>query len=228
MTTTEPLSDPRDMFMIHTVFRREFGLMPDLVNGVEHGDLSRASVVADHVELVDKVLHHHHGTEDQYIWPKLLTRVPHELEPVVHTMETQHAEIDKVNTELVTALNAWRATASVVDRSAVLAALDQLLPLLDAHLTLEEDRVVPLIAQHITAREWGEMVSDGALDVDPSEMPLLFGMAMYEGDPEIVEATIQHMPPELRPVIGPLGTEAFAAHSLAVHGTATPPKITST
>jgi hypothetical protein len=32
-TLNESLADPRDMFAPHTMFRREFGLMPGLVRG---------------------------------------------------------------------------------------------------------------------------------------------------------------------------------------------------
>jgi iron-sulfur cluster repair protein YtfE (RIC family) len=223
VTTTEPMSDPRDMFMVHAIFRREFGLAPALVRGVEAGDLDRAEIVGHHVELVETLLHHHHNTEDRYLWPKLVERVAHELEPLIHTMESQHNEIDKLHGELVPVLADWRTTADPGARDAVAATLERLLPLLNEHLTLEEDRVVPLIAEHITAREWAELVGDGALDVDPRELPLLFGFAMYEGDPEVVEDTIEHMPPEVRPVMAKLATEAYAAHAERVYGTPTPP-----
>jgi hypothetical protein len=44
-----PLSDARDMFAVHTMFRREYGSMPDLVRAVAAGDKQRAAVVADHI-----------------------------------------------------------------------------------------------------------------------------------------------------------------------------------
>ncbi|MFD1046071.1 hemerythrin domain-containing protein [Kibdelosporangium lantanae] len=210
--------------MVHAIFRREFGHAPALVRAVDPGDLHRAEVVGHHVELVEKLLHHHHGTEDKYIWPKLVHRVTEELEPLIHKMESQHGEIDKLHEELVPVLADFRTTADPDARDAVAATLERLLPLLNEHLTLEEERVVPLIAEHITAREWAEMVSDGALDVDPQELPLLFGFAMYEGDPQVVEDTINHMPPEVQPVMAQLATDAYAAHAERVYGTATPPK----
>lgn len=37
-TANEPLADARDMFAAHTLFRREFGLMPGLVRAVADGD----------------------------------------------------------------------------------------------------------------------------------------------------------------------------------------------
>ena len=52
----EPLADARDMFAAHTLFRREFGLMPGLVRAVAAGDTQRSTLVADHVTMVSGVL----------------------------------------------------------------------------------------------------------------------------------------------------------------------------
>ncbi|TDD48529.1 hemerythrin domain-containing protein [Nonomuraea terrae] len=73
---TMPLADASDMFVVHTMFRREFGSMPGLVRGVAAGDERRAEVVAGHVALINGVLHHHHAGEDAHVWPRLLERVP--------------------------------------------------------------------------------------------------------------------------------------------------------
>ena len=70
----EPLADARDMFAVHTMFRREFGLMPGLVRAVAPGDKQRTMLVADHVALVSKVLDLHHSGEDKHIWPRLRER----------------------------------------------------------------------------------------------------------------------------------------------------------
>ena len=44
-------------------------------------------------------------------------------------------------------------------------------------------------------------------------MPLGFGMLMYEGDPEVVDAAIATMPKPVRPVIRELAAQAFAEHA---------------
>ncbi|MBP2471259.1 hypothetical protein JOF53_000131 [Crossiella equi] len=226
MTTTRvPLADTRDMYMIHTAFRREFGLAPDLVRAVPAGEVARARVVADHVELLDEVLHHHHGAEDRHLWPRLLARVPQAVAPLVHTMESQHQAIDDLHTELRTALAAWRTTADPVRGLELAGVLERLLPLLTEHLELEERHVLPLIGQHVTAAEWDAMVAEAGATLDPGLFPLVFGMCMYEGEPEVVAYSIANMPPELRPVLAGLATEAFRAHSLRVHGTGTPPRV---
>ncbi len=43
----EPMADVRDMYMAHTMMRREFRLLPQAVRDVAPGDTRGAAVVAD-------------------------------------------------------------------------------------------------------------------------------------------------------------------------------------
>ena len=61
--------------------------------------------------------------------------------------------------------------------------------------------MVPLLEQHISAAEWDALVQKGSADADPAQLPLMFGMLMYEGDPEIIERALAAMPADARPVI---------------------------
>ncbi|WP_433286156.1 hemerythrin domain-containing protein [Pseudonocardia sp. CA-142604] len=226
MTTSEAHFDRREMLMPHDMFRREFTLMPRLVRDVAAGDAARAQIVADHITGVSTVLHHHHRGEDEQGWPLLLERGQAEAAPLLELMERQHKEIEDAASEVDTATRVWRASAASPDRDALAGAIDRLLPLLTGHMRTEEEHVVPLMERYITAAEWNRMVQAGSADVDPESLPLAFGMAMYEGDPEIVDAAIANMPPDARTIIRKLAVDAFAAHSERIHGTATPPRST--
>ncbi|GAB3958514.1 hypothetical protein GCM10027614_76180 [Micromonospora vulcania] len=70
----EPMADVRDMYMAHTMFRREFRLLPQLVRDVVPGDTQRAEVVANHADTVCHILHVHHEGEDMALWPRLVER----------------------------------------------------------------------------------------------------------------------------------------------------------
>jgi hemerythrin-like domain-containing protein len=214
----------REMQMVHTGFRREFGLMPALVRGVAEGDKPRAEIVVDHVELLSLVLHHHHHAEDEHIWPRLLERCPEEIAPIVHTMEDHHERIANVLTELTAALAAWRGTADAERGETLAAVLDRLVSALFEHLEAEEERVLPLIEEHITAVEWDGMVAEGAAELPQDKLPLLFGMNMYEGDPRAVRDALDNIPPEVRPIITEMAPKAFAAYAEQLYGTPTPPR----
>jgi len=225
MTGNEPHFDGREMLMLHDSFRREFALMPGLVRGVSADDRERAQVIAAHITYMSTILHHHHHGEDVHVWPLLAERCPGECAALVGLMEAQHEDIARISREIDEGLLDW-AGAATGPRETLAAALDRLLPVLRAHLAAEEEHVVPLMEQHITAAEWRQIVEKEAADADPATLPLGFGMLMYEGDPEVVDAAIATMPDQVRPVIRKLAAQAFAEHSRLVHGTATPPRST--
>jgi hemerythrin-like domain-containing protein len=215
--TDTALADTSDMFKVHTMFRREFSLLPDLVRSVDEKDIARAKAVAAHVELVTLLLHHHHCAEDEVLWPRLLDRAPEEIEPVVRLAEGHHQEIEVLHAEAVPLLASWSESAGVQDRQALAAALNRLAVLLHEHMGLEEKLVLPLAARHIYASEWNEMVSSGAASIPRELGPVIAGMLMYEGGLEVV-------PPPMRELLGELGPRAYAAHSAQVHGIPTPPR----
>jgi hemerythrin-like domain-containing protein len=226
VSTGEAHFDGREMLMVHHMFRREFGLMPRLIRSVATRDTARVQTVADHIATLSGVLHHHHHSEDVQVWPVLRERVEDADARMVDLMGTQHEEVEKAVSEVDAALQVWRASAAAEDRDALAGAIEWLLPLLRGHMSTEEANVVPVMERYITAAEWNRMVQAGAGEADPEAMPLMLGMVMYEGDPEIIDAIIGNMPPEVRPVIGQLAADAFAAHSERIHGTPTPPRST--
>lgn len=224
MTIAEPHFDGREMEMMHRMFRREFALMPGLVRDVAGGDRERTEVVAKHLAFVNAALHNHHHFEDTFVWPLLLERGAEDIAPHVRMVQEQHERIERAGTEVERALERWRADHVTSSRDLLIRRLDELLPLLVDHMNVEEQYVVPLIEDHVTLAEWNRLLQAGVANVDPSGMPLEFGMMMYEGDPDIVQATISTMPDELRSVIEQIASEAFASHAELVHGTATPPR----
>lgn len=223
--SNEPLADVRDMYMAHIMFRREIGLAPALIRGVTDGDVERAAVVAEHIQLVDTVLHHHHEAEDEHIWGRLVERAGADAESVVRVMEEQHGALDDLLGRLRTELAQWRHGADSRLGGPLAETVTLLHERLVEHLAAEEEKALPLVEKHITAAEWGQMVAAGAADVAPEQMPLMFGLMAYEADPATVRDIISSMPPEVSGVIGDLAADAFAAHAQRVHGTATPERI---
>jgi hemerythrin-like domain-containing protein len=224
-TRKPPGAMTRDMQMVHTGMRREFRLMPALVRGVNGGDVPRAEIVADHAEFIGLALHHHHHTEDENVWPRLLERCPEEIAPIVHAMEDHHERIAQLLTELTAGLEAWRGTADAERGEALAAILDRLNPVLFEHLAAEEQQVLPLIEEHITAAEWDQMAAGAVIGIPQDKLPLLLGLMMYEGDPQAVQQTLENVPPEARSFMAEMAPKAYAAHAEQLYGTPTPPRV---
>jgi hemerythrin-like domain-containing protein len=222
-TLNAPMADVRDMYMAHAAFRREFRLLPQLIRSVAWGDTARAEVVGAHAELVCRVLHTHHEGEDLLLWPTLLQRGGEEAAAIVPTMEKQHQAIDQAHAEAVGLLPAWRSTGH---RGQELAdAFELLLDLLLEHMATEEEQVLPLAQKHVTAAEWQQIGEHGMAETPKSELPLVFGMAMYEGDPAVIKAVLSHAPLPVRLLVPIIGRRRYAAHAKRVHGTPTPARL---
>jgi hemerythrin-like domain-containing protein len=218
MPSTPP--DTRNMFAMHTLFKREFALLPALVRGVDAGDEERAQIVAHHISLLAMLVHEHHHNEDELLWPRLLQRGPGDARAVVDLMLAQHETLAPIVAEINSELPAWRSSAASARGEALADALDRMLPILAEHTHSEEKRALPLVEKYVTAAEYEELGTKGAASISPADLPVLLGMLMYEGGADV-------LPRGLPPALLELAPRAFAAHSERIHGTATPPRSTS-
>jgi hemerythrin-like domain-containing protein len=212
MTVTGTGIDTREMVVVHTAFRREYQEAPALVRSVAPGDRARTARVADHLQLMLDMLHHHHTGEDRLLWPKLLARVPAELAPTVELMERQHDGIHAEMDRTAAALARWRSSADPADRDALAGAMERLNPLLAEHLADEEERVLPLAARSLTQAEWDELGEAGLAAVPKKHLPMVFGMLMKDGDPAVLRAMIGHAPPPVRVVVPRVAPRLYARY----------------
>ena len=225
-TPSEPVADTGDMFAVHTLFRREFGLSPGLVRAVAADDMPRTALVAHHIDLLSGLLNSHHAAEDKHLWPRLRVRGTQELASIALVMEEQHKAIHHGLLQVMDAVERWREGASAGARDALADAIAQLLPLMREHLAAEEERAVPFIQKCITAAEYSAMAREAIGHVPPRDLPVLFGMMMYEAAPAVIDAVVSRMPAEVQGSIRELAAKAYAAHARDLYGTATPPRAT--
>jgi hemerythrin-like domain-containing protein len=226
MTTVDKPADTRDMPMVHTVFRREFAALGVLVRGVPSEDTERAHTVAEHVDILLAMLEAHHRAEDVHLWPKLLDRGGVEVALVVELMEEQHESIERLTSQSLAALATWRTQPKSEQGEALADELDLLFGLLDEHMGLEEERILPAAEKYVTATEWHAMAGASGAAISAEKVPLVFGMTLYEADPEVMENTLSTLPPAMRKLLEEQGPRDFAAHSERVHGTSTPRRST--
>ena len=216
------LLDTSVMPTLHTFHRREFRLAGGVVRGVAAGDLRRAAVVTDHVEFLTRHLHHHHTIGHELMWPKLLERVPEELAPIVHLMESQHERVDGLIQQIDALLPSFRETADAEVRDRLADLLDTLHVHLVEHLDAEEERLLPIAARTMKQEEWDAMGEAGRSGLPRKEMALTFGMYQYEGDPQVIAKMLAEAPPPIRWIVPRLSKRAFAKYAVRVHGTPTP------
>lgn len=214
-------TDVREMFVVHTAFRRDFRLAPGLVRSVPAGDRVRARLVAEHLTMVTAMLHHHHTGEDELLWPLLLERVPEQLAPIVELMEAQHAGVHRLIEQFPGRVAAFTERVDDESREQLAELFEQLYAVLDEHLAAEEQRLLPIAANYVSEQEWARLGQRGA-DVPFGQQLLLFGSLMYQGDPDVLAQMLSHVPWPVRVVLPALARRAFARRAREVYGTSTP------
>jgi hemerythrin-like domain-containing protein len=222
----EPLADAQDMFAVHTLFRREFSLIPGLVRAVPAGDEPRTALVANHVDFMAKALGVHHSDEDKHLWPRLRARGTEAVASVVDLMDRQHGAIHQGLLHVVDALGSWRESASARARDALADDVVKLFPILEEHLADEEAHAVSLIEQYVTAAEYALIVPDAVSAIGKDRLPVFFGMMIYEAPPGIIDQMVSHMPTQIQGGIRDAAVKAYATYAERLYGTETPPRAT--
>jgi ketosteroid isomerase-like protein/hemerythrin-like domain-containing protein len=167
-----------DMLMVHRVFRREFTALPQLVTSTRDGDLARAAVVARHLDLVLDLLHHHHETEDELLWPLLHERAPDQRE-LFAAMTAEHADLVARVDAAREAATAWGGTAEHPEGVALADRITDLARHMTEHLQHEERAALPVCARVVDQPEWNRL-GERALGALGPAHALLVLAAMHE------------------------------------------------
>lgn len=214
------MADVRDMYLAHTLFRREFGQLPDLILGIADGDVAGAETIGSHVAMLCTLLHLHHEGEDLLVWPKLAERGGAEAEAIVPTMEAQHHVIETALARVDELLPAWRSSGRGGD--GVANVFQQLLPALTEHMALEEKEILPLAEKYITASEWKELVIHAMGEFPKKYLPLVFGLMMEQGDPAVIDDILKEAPLPVRLLMPIIAPPAAKAHHKRLRRASTP------
>ncbi len=213
--------DVRDMIVVHTALLREVRLAPRAVVRAGGQSRRRCARTARHLRLVLDVLEHHHSGEDRLMLPLLRARAPRESMRAVDTGEEQHARIEGLITEVRAAVGRWAGG----DQDAAPVLVERLTDLhaaLEPHLRGEERDVLPLAARYLDPAEWRAVGEAGFLAIPKPALTTVFGMLMYEGDPEVLRSMLAHAPAVPRLLLPRIAPGAYARRSQAVYGTRRP------
>ncbi|MEV6416045.1 hemerythrin domain-containing protein [Kribbella sp. NPDC051718] len=207
--STTAVPDTHEMVIIHRVFRRELGLLPGLISQVTVGDTGRAALVGEHLTDIVSSLHHHHEGEDDLLWPPLLATATLEKD-LIHRMESQHAALSTALDQIDKLAPAWAATANQADRDALATAVRDASTILEEHMGEEEQQILPLVRQYLTAEQWNKLGERGAKSIEDKRKRLLFlGMILEECSPEEERDFLKKMPAPVRVLWKVVGRRAY-------------------
>ncbi len=199
----------------HQIFRREFRLMPGLIEHVGDGDAQRAEVLATYVRLLLDLVHVHHEAEERYLWNLLPERAPQDRQ-IVDTMLEQHASVAELATAITNALTAWTKGPTSASGQAVNAAIAAFASTLVAHADLEERTTVPLITRELTPEEWGAFVGYATTAMPEEVRPTVMGMLLEDMPYAEREAFLSRLPAPVAERIRTTGAEAYAQYTATI------------
>jgi hemerythrin-like domain-containing protein len=175
MSTGVTATDVRDMAIVHETFRRLYAESAGLVRANPTPSAQRVTFLADHISFGLEMLHHHHESEDELLYPLLVERVP-EQAATTEKIDAEHEEIAVALGSAQEACRAWRTAPSAETGEALAAALDTLNEITQPHLDHEEQVIVPLAAQHLSQAEWEAVGEHSRANIPKDKMAVAFGM----------------------------------------------------
>ena len=146
-------ADLLGMRIAHRIMRREARLMAGLAaawaDGSDPLTGRRRRVFGAWIDGLCRDIHHHHGTEDDVLWPILERHAGAEVD--LAPLSDDHAALDPVLEDIRSGF----VVAAAGGRVDVLAArLTHLADLLDEHIAEEERDLFPVIRRYVPRSEW--------------------------------------------------------------------------
>jgi hemerythrin-like domain-containing protein len=189
--------DLNGMYMAHHAFRRDLTRFAAAARNtpVEAVDVWRALAVR--WERFSDILHHHHTTEDDVLWPQLLDVVDAagdaEGRATLEAMEAEHELIDPLLRSCADGFAAMARTPSTEIRDRLAAATAATVESLRHHLRHEETGALPLVQSLLSAEGWERVEQAAGSGVTPRKLFFLVPWAADGLSPEQLETVLRTM-----------------------------------
>lgn len=198
---SESHADVRVYQVVHEAFRLATTRLIDATEKLEPATL--AEIIGPRWRFYEAVLHHHHETEDDTIFPALVAVRP-DLDDLVVRLEDDHQQLIRTMDEVDSAVIALElepdAARQRVLREAFVAVRDEFFP----HLETEDERILPAIAGAVPPKEWERIDNDALRSIPRKHLPTSVGA---------LDEIIQGMAPADRPPPPPLPIRVMLALS---------------
>jgi hypothetical protein len=139
----------------NAALRRDFGALAQAI-GRADGPAPRDRALARYGRTALWRLEHHHHGEDARVWPLLRANAP-EAAALLDALEAEHQHLDRLVADARAALEATGSRhdqPQAAGRDPAAVAWAALSTALGSHLDREEQQVLPLLGQRVTAAEW--------------------------------------------------------------------------
>ena len=184
--------DTRMNGVIHAALKRDLERIALLVERPDDLSPARLQAIGGHAVWLMELLHRHHTTEDERLFPVMRANKP-DIGPLIDSMVAEHEAIAAA----VTALEEAGRHAEAGEPGAARALGDAVAGLrrvLDPHLEHEERSLSPLVAESVTEEEWAVFEKSNTEGVKPPDLALQGHWMLDNLDPGGVEVVKKQVP----------------------------------
>ena len=142
--------------VFHAALRRDLERAIGALTAARHPTPAERAALAEHVDLVLDLLHHHHTGEDTGLWPLVRRRAP-DLGSQLEMMEAEHVSVACAIVSTRTAARQYAAASDPSVARPLREALVDLSGVLLPHLDHEETEVMPRVMRALTDRDWSTL-----------------------------------------------------------------------
>lgn len=203
------------MIVLHRYYRAHLAQAPALVNGLVAGNQPRIRLILGHVYAVVRGFENHNRDEDDLLWPLLRDRIGTP-EPTLR-MQDQHRDLESLTARTREALSDLFADPELSSQDSTVKLLTELAAAADAHMTDEEQLVLPLAADHLTAADWAEYFVRGISKMDKAQRRYAYGAMLAFCTPEERKLALAQLPLGTRWIWGVRGQRAYRRHMARIH-----------
>jgi hemerythrin-like domain-containing protein len=196
MTPGNYNSDWADMFAVHEALLTELRAAPAYV-GRAGQNVEQVATIGSFYENLIEMLHVHHMSEDELLYPILEQRCP-ESRAALTRIDDQHKLLPAPMARARQAIAAWRESPSVDHGRAVIETTAAIIAVLEPHLREEESTVVPLAARWISQEELGRLGPHSTNAFRGDKPWLMLGLVREHLDQAHRDGMLAHMPPQKR------------------------------
>jgi hypothetical protein len=192
--TAEGPLDLNGMYMAHHAFRRDLARFAVAAREtpLEATDVWRALAVR--WEQFSGILHHHHTTEDDVLWPQLLDVVDAagdtEGRATLEAMEAEHELIDPLLRSCAAGFDSMARTPDAETRNRLADAAAATRDSLTHHLRHEETEALPLVQALLPAEGWERVEQAAGSGQSPRKLVFLVPWAADGLSPAQLETVL--------------------------------------
>jgi hemerythrin-like domain-containing protein len=179
--------------IVHAAVRRDLARVEAALRAFPDGDSQRARQLQRAWDSLWEQLHHHHESEDAYVWPyvRSLGVLPAEL---VDEMEAEHSAMAAAMTEATAGVHGLVADPRREVAERVADQVAEAARVTVAHLVHEEREVMPTVVERVDTPEW-KAVEKQLRKAPPGLAGRLFAWVQDGADDRTLASLRANVPP---------------------------------